>query len=232
MAGLGAMLPDLWRMADRQMRARPGLDGPGPRGPDEELVSDLLRGIEHHLEVDAWFHVHPAFVEGERALIERFRASELRARKMGLFAHIAWELCLDGALLRRIGVDGVLAELRQDLARACEPGSAAPSSPSALDRTALRHRPALGEAGGLDAFARRLEDLLERLAWGDWIPGYAHGSGIVARLGGVRRRVGLGRFEASDARVLAGLFEQALREADQRLDALLAVRSGPLSGSN
>lgn len=218
MAGLGAMLPDLWRMADRRMRARPRLAGDAP----DPVADELLKGVEHHLEVDAWFHDHPAFLDGERELTQRFRAAGVGATKMGLFAHIAWELCLDGALLRRVGAEEVLDGLRRSLEKTREPD---PDGHGALDRVALRHRPELAAPGRLDTFRERLDGLFERLAWGNWIPGYAHGPGIAARLGGVRRRVGLGAFEERDRALLGELFEEALDGAENRLDELLDVRA-------
>ena len=109
-AAAGAMLPDVWRMADRRARARsrePGADG--------GLLDPVSQGVGHHLAVDTWFHRAAVFTEGETATREALRQAR-EAPKMGLFAHVAWELCLDGALLRRIGTESVLREVRVSIA--------------------------------------------------------------------------------------------------------------------
>src|SRR5271169_6406372 len=66
----GAMLPDVWRMADRRARvrgaARDGLQ------PAMQSVSD---GLAHHLDVDAWFHRSPVFLRGEAAAREVLRGA-------------------------------------------------------------------------------------------------------------------------------------------------------------
>jgi len=124
-AGIGAMLPDLWRMADRRVRASAAVspaDTDGPRG-------HVLAGINHHIQVDRWFHGDEVFVEGERLTLASFRNAGVKAPKLGLFAHVTWEMALDGALLRREGLDRTLAILRNDLAGVGgEPLSAAASA--------------------------------------------------------------------------------------------------------
>src|SRR5687768_1786649 len=45
-AAVGAMLPDLWRMADRRVRAREEVSF------SEASLSELERGVAHHLEAD------------------------------------------------------------------------------------------------------------------------------------------------------------------------------------
>lgn len=226
LAGLGAMLPDVWRMADRRVRARPvpkaaGRTKAGPGGTDPDLDA-VLCGIEHHLAVDAWFHRHPAFHAGERELAARFRRSAVAAEKLGLFAHIGWELCLDGALLRRHGIERTHGELRAAIELALAgPDRTASRLPV---RAALRHQPAL-EGARLETFAERLVGLLGRIADSDWVPGYAEGAGLVDRLGGVRRRLGLAAFSPADRHALARVFEGALDDADRSLDSLAAVRT-------
>ena len=44
--------------------------------------------------------------------MESLRVSGVDAPKLGLFAHITWELCLDGSLVRREGFDETLQTLR------------------------------------------------------------------------------------------------------------------------
>lgn len=210
-AGVGAMLPDLWRMADRRVRPRSGVGAAG----------EVLAGVDHHLEADRWFHRHRVFRDGRRATADRFRAARLRAPKMLLLAHAAWELCLDGALVRRRGLDDTLAALRAGLADA---------GPAALRDAADRHhfdhhrRSPVARAD----FDRRLRHLLAELADGGWIAGYRHGAGLAARLGGVRRRLRLPPMDAADNRRLAGACDELLAVAEERLGELLAApRSAP-----
>src|SRR5207245_669053 len=95
-AGIGAMLPDLWRMIDR--RVRPSLDVVRPERTGDAVLDALHGGVVHHLEADRWFHSHALFLEGERRVSARLRAACPATPRMGLFTHVAWELCLDGAL--------------------------------------------------------------------------------------------------------------------------------------
>ncbi len=87
-AGIGGMLPDLWRMADRRVRAtdivEQGSDGP---------LGDLMDGIAHHLSADRRFHKADVFIRGEARVGEVLKT--LAAPRARLFAHITWELCLD-----------------------------------------------------------------------------------------------------------------------------------------
>ena len=46
------MLPDLWRMADRRVRATRRTPPITPASPELEAV---LSGIDHHLDIDRWF---------------------------------------------------------------------------------------------------------------------------------------------------------------------------------
>src|SRR6476619_4856605 len=109
------MLPDLWRMADRRVRAT-RLPGRQPDGAPE--LEAVLIGIEHHLDVDRWFHGADVFADGERLTSERIRETGLIAPKRALFGHIAWELCLDGALVRRDGLEPTLRALNDGFAAA------------------------------------------------------------------------------------------------------------------
>ena len=201
------MLPDFWRMAHRRVRPKPGADPPDDASPE---LTALLEGVQHHLRADDWFHKHPVFVEGEKRLAQRFRETEVQADKIGLFAHIGWELCLDGALLRQVGVEETLNKVRQGFDEArCE-----------LSATAEHHASEAG-SGVPNGFHDRLEDLLERVAWSDWVPGYTNGDGVARRLGGVRRRVRLAPFSSDDLARLGRVFDASLEEAGPAVEALL-----------
>lgn len=201
-AAAGAMLPDLWRMADRRVRARPGL------GPDH--AEPLLRGIEHHLDLDRRFHRHPLFTEGEARTAGLFRRAGLARDKLLLFAHPAWELCLDGALIHHQGLDTVLASLGRAEAHL--------TSESAAAAADLHHFEATdrGAAERL-AFGRRMATLARDLARGDWVAGYTRGDGLARRLGGIRLRLGLPPLAASLELRLADVLAQVLKTAEQDL---------------
>src|SRR3954466_7384028 len=68
-AAVGSMLPDLWRMADRRVRAirRPDSDA------EDRRVGEVLAGIEHHLTADHWFHAAPVFLDGEERAVAELR---------------------------------------------------------------------------------------------------------------------------------------------------------------
>src|SRR5262245_14971046 len=101
------MLPDLWRMADRRVRVRASaVTSTGPLGGDASSTGALVFGILHHHQSDAWFHRSRAFLDGERVVAQRLRTPAVVSRHMSLMAHPLWEMCLDGALVRRI--DGAM----------------------------------------------------------------------------------------------------------------------------
>ncbi len=207
-AAAGSMLPDVWRMAHRRARLR---EAEAPPEADLESVSD---GLAHHLAVDAWFHRDPVFLHGESAARIALRRAR-DAPKMGLFAHIAWELCLDGALVRRLGIERVSSDVR---------GSIAALRPDVHHRVAaVRVRlPATDRA----VFETRVDRILDAIAAGPWMAGYATSPGVVERLEGLRRRLGFPTLSTDDRDGVAAGLEVLALEADQALDAI-TVR-GPL----
>jgi hypothetical protein len=213
-AGIGAMLPDLWRMADR--RVRPAL-GPVAKGDEAGLLGDVLAGIEHHLAGDRWFHAAAPFLDGERLTAERLGDAQLEAPKIGLFAHVAWELCLDGALIRREGLGATLSALRRGFAAVRgEPASAA---------AALHHFDRVGRGPGEQAaFDTALYRLFEEIARGPWISGYQSGRGVAHRVDGLRGRLGFPRLSGADRERLGTALERLSPEADLKLLAILSSR--------
>ena len=99
------MLPDLWRMVDRRVRP---IHGPIARSAAAKARVRSL-GYRASPQVVRWFHSAEAFLE-ERRTIESARSRW--TLELGLFAHIAWELCLDGSLVRREGLEETLQTLR------------------------------------------------------------------------------------------------------------------------
>ncbi len=205
-AAAGSMLPDIWRMADRRARLR---DADSPAEADAADLRSVSDGIAHHLTVDAWFHRDPVFQRGEsaaRAVLRRARD----APKMGLFAHISWELCLDGALIRRLGMERTLSGLRESVAAV---------------RPDAHHRVAVSRvrlpAGDRAVFEARVDRILDGIAAGPWIAGYATGSGLVERLDGLRARLGFLPMAPDNRHAVASGLETLAPEADASLDSIL-----------
>jgi hypothetical protein len=204
------MLPDVWRMADRRARARVG-GGTGGESPGRsDVVRSVVAGIGHHLEVDAWFHAAPVFERGESVARDALRAAR-GASKLGLFAHIAWELCLDGALLRRVGIETVLSAVR---------GSIEAVRPDAHHLAAQAWLPDL-PAEDRGRFESRVDQILDAIAEGRWVAGYATAAGIVERLDGLRARLGFPAMAKDDRVVVAAALEPVEHAADAGLGEIL-----------
>jgi hypothetical protein len=205
-AGAGAMLPDLWRMADRRVFAR-DVD------PQDEpkAVREALDGIVHHEDADRWFHEAPVFAEGERATRDALRTTH--APRIGLFAHIAWELCLDGALVRRVGLAEVLDAIR----------AALQAIRDAHDRAADLHHFARVDRTADDraAFDARMKLIFDELSRGPWIAGYADGEGVAARLERVRARLRFPAFE--DRSAIAAALDTLCARADEAVATIVTA---------
>ena len=209
-AGLGSMLPDLWRMADRRVRPAPARTL-RPDAPD--LVAAVLAGIEHHLDLDRWFHAADVFVVGERATLDALRRSGVDAPKLGLFAHVTWEMCLDGALVRRQGLDATT----RDLAAAIQTAGDAPASAAA----SLHHFDRVARTDSERAsFDHGMRGLFRELAHGAWIAGYMSGPGIARKVDGMRARLGFTRLSDADRAGIGRAIEELAPRAD---DAALEI---------
>jgi hypothetical protein len=169
-------------------------------------AAEVLAGIEHHLAVDRWFHGDAVFVDGERAAVELIRGARIAAPRMALFAHVLWEMCLDGALLRVAGTGVVLGSLREGI-REARAGATA-------EAVELHHFARVARtAEERGAFEKRMERILDEVARGPWVEGYQTGEGIAARIAGVRARVGVAPIEGDDLPRLAGVAEALLVRA-------------------
>jgi hypothetical protein len=211
-AGAGAMLPDLWRMADRRVRARASEEGsqPAAAGVDQEV----LAGIAHHIEIDRWFHADAVFIEGERLVRARVREAGVEAPRMGLLAHPVWEMCLDGALLRRVGLASTLAAVREGfVAIAGEPE----------ERAAEVHHWGKTLHGPEERaqFEARMAKLREEVARGPWIEGYQDGEGLAIRVAGVRARLGLPALSVEDRARLGEALDSVAGAADAAVEEIL-----------
>jgi hypothetical protein len=208
------MLPDLWRMAHRHVRPARGvvapLESPLPR------LGEVLAGVRHHERADGAFHASESFRDGEQAMARALATIE--APRLPLFGHIAWELCLDGALVRREGAP-LLAQVRDAIASALEPSA----GESAVDAAArIHHTARKGEALPPEVNAR-VGHMLAELARGFWIEGYAHGEIVAERLGGIRARLGFPPLEEEPRRALAALLEERIERAGAAIEPLLGM---------
>jgi hypothetical protein len=174
-AAVGAMLPDFFRMAGPRVRP-PHRDDAREVGVEARALVD---GIEHHLAIDRWFHGSDVFRTGERELGHAFLGT--KTQKLVLFAHAAWEICLDGAWLAAHGA----AEL------------------AALAGAGRASRAHLGEVltvrgfDGLDLETRtrfevRLRRIFDALEDGLLYDDYRTPSGVARRVAGIRSAFGLG----------------------------------------
>lgn len=177
----------------------------------------MLTGIDHHLVADRWFHAAPVFLDGEQDALAAIRAAEVDAPRIGLFAHILWELCLDGELVRRVGLEAMLGALREGFDRV--KGSAADA---AVDLHHFGRRARSPEERA--AFDARMERIFSALAAGPWIDGYQRGDGIAARIEGVRVGIGLGPLEGEARDRLGAAADALLALAGPAIDEILAER--------
>lgn len=203
---LGATLPDLYRMVSRRMRAR------SSERLDASIATELgalQRGVDHHLEADAWFHRTEVFIEGERALGRDFAA--VGAHRLPLFAHAAWEMCLDGAWLRCSGGERALEHL----------GAAIAAERARIHQLALAHGAPIETE---HAFTARLERLLDVVASGALPRGYAQAPGLAERVAGMRAAFGLPLPSEAQRAALEDALRHALERADEALPRLLEAR--------
>jgi hypothetical protein len=206
-SALGAMLPDLWRMAHPRVRARAGVSVRDERPATRELS----RGVEHHLTIDAWFHGCAVFTDGERELGEQLRG--LGVPKLGMLAHAAWELCLDGAWVRRNDPTRALLVARSEAG-------------DAVRSVADGHGAERLDDAAQVLFHARMEALFEGLLEGPWVRSYATPPGLVALVEGMRtRRLGLAPMSAEARSELACVFERIEARADESLEGLFEARA-------
>ncbi|MEP7122386.1 MAG: hypothetical protein ABJE95_15800 [Byssovorax sp.] len=216
-AAVGAMLPDLWRMADRRVRPAVGAIALTiPIGDEAAALGPVLAGIAHHVVADRWFHRDPVFLDGEQRCAERLRPIAAEVPRIGLFAHVLWELCLDGALLSRVGLFPVLHALREGFAATLG---------AASDRAVeVHHFDRVGRSvADRQGFAPRLARLCAAIADGPWIDGYQSGEGLAYRIQGVRARLGMDPVPVEAHALLADACDELLDAAVPVADRILAA---------
>ena len=140
-----------------------------------------------------------------------------RRAEIGLFAHIAWELCLDGALVRRDGLDATLEALRDGFATA---------DAAANDAVSRHHFDRVERiATARPAFDAAMRRLFAEIARGPWVAGYQDGRGIAHRIDGIRTRLGFSRLSAPDRERLAEVLDELAPHADAALARLEVART-------
>jgi len=208
------MLPDLWRMADRRVRpAMPPSLAWRTVGDGDGDARDVMRGIEHHLEADLWFHDASVFTTGERATIDALKGAAVAVKKLTLFAHPLWEMCLDGALVRKLGGEAVRVSVAAGFAAAA----------TAARRAARAHHfeHVAGATEYVNAFDERMVWMADELSKGPWIAGYGHADGLVRGLAGIRRRFGLAPFTDEERDKLAVAIATLEPRADAAVEEIL-----------
>lgn len=211
-SAIAAMLPDVWRMADRRAHLRRAdVDDPIRNDPAHAALQQALaEGVAHHVAADAHFHGAPELAEGEReARMILLRAPA--APKMSLLAHVAWELCLDGALLRRVGLASALEGIRDGL------NHVRPNGHHRLAAMHVRLPPQDREA-----FDARVDRLLDAITAGPWAAAYTTGAGVTECLERIRSRLRLEPLSPGDRRVVAEGFDAAEPLADAQVALLMA----------
>jgi hypothetical protein len=200
---LGAMLPDLLRLvAPRRSRIR-GVAVDALQAHAAADVRALGDGVAHHHEIDRWFHGCSVFEAGERALKERFLATG--TRRLLLFAHPAFEMCLDGAWLRR---DEGVVELGVIAARELVLEAARTTS---IDLDELRLR-------------RVLAAFDDGLLYDD----YRSSDGIARRIAGMRAAFGFGGSSLDDLARWSEALEPSVDASGAALLELEASRTSSL----
>jgi hypothetical protein len=126
-------------------------------------------------------------------------------------------MCLDGALLRREGVEPTLLGLRSGFASS----RGAPSERAAELHHFERHTRSDEDRA---LFRERLERIATEIARGPWIDGYQNGDGIALRLAGVRARLGLPPMSIADRERVATALTELESFADTSVNRLLDER--------
>jgi len=161
----GTALPDWLSASDRKARLR--------RDAVEGVEGDLAAGVRQHMDDDAWFHATESFQRSEVELTElvRFAHRDEPRQRAWFFGHILVEMLLDAWLIEE--APARLDEYYAALAAADLPRIRAESA-------AWLTRPAERLAWFMDVF---LESR--------FLEGYRTDRGLLDRLNGVARRVGL-----------------------------------------
>lgn len=196
---IGAMLPDLFRLVAPRRALLRGAAIDALRAHDDVGVRALGEGVAHHHAIDRWFHGCVVFTQGERALKERFFA--LGTKRLLLFAHPGFEMCLDGAWLAR--------------------GEAVPPVTPA-DRALVVEAARVAD---LPVDLPRLIRVLDAYGTGLLHDDYRAPAGIARRIAGMRRAFGFGDVGEADLDRWAAALVPSVAMAPEALAALERERA-------
>jgi hypothetical protein len=168
----GTALPDWMNVVDRKNRARRQYALPVLQDPDCQVAEFAAGVLQHHAD-DDWFHSREQFIR----LSSQF-AVELRglldgglSHQAAFLGHISVELLLDAALIRR---DSQLLERYYQLLEELDVRLVQQAANRILKRP-----------------EHRLAVLIPRFLEERFLSDYPTDSGLLYRLGGVMKRVGL-----------------------------------------
>lgn len=196
---MGAMLPDLFRLVAPRRALLRGANVEALRESGSAEMRALGEGVAHHHRIDRWFHACAEFEAGERDLKERFLATG--TRRLLLFAHPGFEMCLDGAWLRRGGDAGQIPRAHRQLV---------------FDAAAT---------AGLPIDAPRLARVFDAYDDGALFDDYASSAGIARRIAGMRMSFGFGAATAQDLAAWTDALAASVIAADAALGDLEASRA-------
>lgn len=187
---MGVALPDLWSRYTRARRIRWKSVQACRPADDTDLC--LRAGLLNHVDADRRFHCLPAFLRMQRALKDQLAPAQLRSGLLDFFSHIAIELALDHALLRRR--PGLADRFYDDLAR--------------CDRAEVETR--VARLGAVDTTG--LGDVIGAFVARRFLRWYAQPEGLMEATRLILSRTSV--TVPADGRFLAELFERAIPLAD------------------
>jgi hypothetical protein len=161
----GTALPDWLAACDRAARLR--------REAVDAAPGDLAEGVRLHLADDRWFHGTEAFLETSGVLARRLRerSGGDPSVRAAFFGHLLTEVLLDATLIAEDGasLDAYYRQLGEVDAE----------------------RVAASAAGWTRVPPRGLAEFIGRFRRARFLEGYLDDAGLLARLGGVARRLGV-----------------------------------------
>jgi hypothetical protein len=154
------------------------------------------------------------FARGEALVGEVMKT--LAAPRARLFAHATWELCLDGELVRREGVEPMLDAIHRGFSRA---------DTVMIEAAEAHHFSRVERASSeREAFEHRMSRIVHGLLQGSWIAGYRSSRGVAERVSGIRVSLGLTPFGFEDRLRLSEGLDALVDEAARAVDEILADR--------
>ena len=194
----GTALPDWMHVVDRKNRPRRAyavevVDDADPR------VARLAQGCVRHHDDDGWFHANARFVDLSTRLAIELRGlmGADQSHQAGFTGHVLVELLLDSVLCER---DSTLLPRYYALLRSLDPDAVQDSA------SRICRRPVLG-----------LADLIPKFIDSNFLADYATDQGLMFRMNGLMRRVGLPQLPPAVLPWLSSARERVRLHADEML---------------